>query len=188
MPFHAQVARIDPAAALQRIQKLADPYVRAGYYYQVAFQFALEHPAEAERAFNLYEDRAGFNRHILALRICRWLAKVDLARARRIAGAVETPGTRACAWAFTALGAAERDKQAAREALDRSIEAIDHILESGPGLERVTTVQGATLYWTNPAVLILPIVEQVAPERLAEFFWRRWRSMTESTRTAKNRC
>lgn len=27
VPFHAQVARIDPAAALQRIQKLADPYV-----------------------------------------------------------------------------------------------------------------------------------------------------------------
>ena len=172
VPFHAQVARIDPAAALQRIQKLADPYVRAGYYYQVAFQLALEHPAEAEQAFNLYEDRAGFNRHSLEMRICRRLAMIDLARARRIAAAVDTPGARACAWAFTALGAADRDKQAAREALDRSIEAIDQILESGPGLALVTTVQGATLYWTNPAVLILPIVEQVAPERLAEFFWR----------------
>ncbi len=170
--FHAQVARIDPARVLGQIHKIDDPYVRAGYFNRVAFQLARAHPAEAEQALNLYEDRSGFNRQSLWLRVCRRLANVDPARAGRIAAAVETPGAAACAWAYTALGAIEHDKLAAREALDRSLEAIDRILESGPGLERVTSVQGATLYPTNPAVLILPIVEKVAPERLAEFFWR----------------
>jgi RNA polymerase sigma factor (sigma-70 family) len=170
--FTGLAARIDPASVLAKIRTIDDVALRGRSYDEVAVHLALEHPAEAERAFNLYEHRFSFARDILAMRICRRLAKVDLARARRIAAAIETPGARACAWACTALGAYERDKQAAREALDRSIEAIDRILESGPGLELVTTVDGATLYPTNPAVLILPIVEQVAPERLGEFFWR----------------
>ena len=28
------------------------------------------------------------------------------------------------------------------------------------------------MYPTNPAAVILPIVERIAPERLAEVFWR----------------
>ena len=45
--------------------------------------------------------------------------------------------------------------------------------ESGPGPEPVTNLDGVdTIYPTNPAVVVLPIVEQVAPERLGEFFWR----------------
>jgi RNA polymerase sigma factor (sigma-70 family) len=172
LEFRGLTARIDPASVLEEIRKIGDAELRGRSYNEVAIHLALEHPAEAEQAFNLYEDRFGFARDILAMRLCRRLAKVDLPRARRIAAAADTHGARASAWAYTALGAAERDKQAAREALDHSIEAIDRILESGPGLELVTTVQGATIYPTNPAVVILPIVEQVAPERLAEFFWR----------------
>ena len=171
VPFQAQVARIAPVSVLERIQKMDDPDVRAGYYYQVALQLAIEHPAEAERAFNLCVDRIGFNRNFLAMRICRRLATTDLTRAERIAAALETPGARACAWAFTALGVSDHDKQAAHQALERSIEAIDRIRESGPGLELVTSTSGF-LYPTNPAVVILPIIEQVVPERLAEFFWR----------------
>jgi hypothetical protein len=107
------------------------------------------------------------------MRLCRRLAKVDPPRARRIAAALEYPGSRACAWAFIALGLSENDKQAAREALDRSLEEIDRILESGPGLDRGSNLDGVqTLYPTNPAVVILPVVELAAPERLGEFFWR----------------
>ena len=58
-------------------------------------------------------------------------------------------------------------------AFDRSLEAIDRILESGPGPEPATNLDGLeVLYPTNPAAVILPLVEQVAPERLGEFFWR----------------
>ena len=86
--------------------------------------------------------------------------EVDLPRRSGSPAAIETPGARACAWAFTALGASKRDKQADQTALDRSLEAIDRVLESGPGPEPVTNLDGVlTLYPTNPAAVILPVVE-----------------------------
>ena len=45
--------------------------------------------------------------------------------------------------------------------------------ESGPRLDRVTIASGVRLiYPTNPAATILPIVERIAPDRLADVFWR----------------
>ncbi len=134
---------------------------------------AISHPVDAERFFGLSEQKRGYQAFSTVTRLCRQLAKVDLTRAARIAGGVQTPGARACAWAYTALGISERDKQAAHQSLDKSLEAIDRILESGPGAEPVTNLAGVlTIYPSNPAAVILPVVEQVAPERLAEFFWR----------------
>ena len=67
------------------------------------------------------------------LRLCRRLARVDPARARRVAASLGGPGIRACAWAYVALGLAEKDKAGASEAMDRAIEEIDRLRESGPG-------------------------------------------------------
>jgi hypothetical protein len=171
--FLIQVARIDPAQALARIQKIQDPAERFRLYGKAAVELAPSQPAEAERFYGLMEERSGYEFFGFTTLLCRQLAKVDPPRAQRIAAAVETPGARACAWAFTALGASERDKPAALESLDRSLEAIDLILDSGPGLEPSTNLDGVdTLYPRNPAAVVLPVVEQVAPERLAEFFWR----------------
>ena len=108
-----------------------------------------------------------------ALRLCRRLARVDPPRARRVAASLGGPGARACAWAFVALGLAEKDKAGASEAMDRAIEEIDRLRESGPGPEPVTMLGGIRMmYPTNPAAVILPVVERIAPERLAEVFWR----------------
>ncbi len=83
------------------------------------------------------------------------------------------PATRACAWAYVALGVAEKDKAGASEAMDRAIQEIDRLRESETASEPVTSVGGvAHMYTTNPAVVILPVVERIAPERLAEVFWR----------------
>ena len=83
------------------------------------------------------------------------------------------PGARASAWAYVALGLAEKDKAGASEAIDRAIQEIDRLRESGPGREPATYVAGTGyLYSTNPAAMILPIVERIAPERLADVFWR----------------
>jgi hypothetical protein len=72
-----------------------------------------------------------------------------------------------------AFGLAEKDKAGASEALDRAIEEIDRLRESGPAPEQVDIVNGIRLMPpTNPAVLILPVVERIAPERLADVFWR----------------
>ena len=171
--FLAQVARIEPEEALVRISKMKDAAVRERCYSQAAIQMAVEHPAEAFRTFGLLQHRSGWETYRTAMRLCRRLAKVDSPRARQVAAALEYPGPRACAWAFIALGLSESDKRASREMLDRSVKEIDRIRESGPGLEQVTNLDGVdTLYPTNPAVVILPIVDIVAPERLGEFFWR----------------
>jgi hypothetical protein len=72
-----------------------------------------------------------------------------------------------------ALGLVERDGAAAGEALDRAIAAIDEVRRSGPGLVPVSLAGGIRMiYPTNPAATNLPIVERVAPERLADVFWR----------------
>ncbi len=171
--FLAQVARVDPAQAHARIQKLSDQTDRDDVYREASVEMALSRPADAERFFGLIDQRSGIQMYGTALRLCRRLAEVDLPRAQRIAAAIETPGARACAWAFTALGSSKRGKQTDPTALDRALEAIDRVLESGPGPEPVTNLDGVlTLYPTNPAAVILPVVEEVAPERLAEFFWR----------------
>ncbi len=171
--FMDQAARLDPAEALARIEKMPNSGDRDMRYGNAAVEMASSHPAEAERFFGLIEKRSGFLMYGAAVRLCRRLAEVDLPRARQIAAGIETPGARACAWASTALGAAAHDKAAALESLDRSLEAIDNLLESGPGVEPITNLDGMdTLYPTNPTAVILPVVEQVAPERLAEFFWR----------------
>ncbi len=169
----AQVARIDPVKAFTRIQKISDSAERDRLYGRSAVEMALSQPAEAERFFGMMEERSGFTMYSTTIRLCRRLAKTDLVRAQRIAAAIETSGTRACAWAFTALGASESDKGTVEKSLDRSLEAIDQILESGPGPESMTNLDGIeALYPTNPAVVVLPVVEQVAPDRLGEFFWR----------------
>jgi RNA polymerase sigma factor (sigma-70 family) len=171
--FMDQAARFDPAEALARIQKMPNPDDRDMRYGNAAVEMAASHPAEAERFFGLIEKRSGFLMYGAVVRLCRRLAEVDLPRARRIAAGIETPGARACVWASTAIGVAAHDKAAALESLDRSLEAIDSLLKSGPGVEPITNLDGMdTLYPTNPAAVILPVVEQVAPERLAEFFWR----------------
>ena len=80
---------------------------------------------------------------------------------------------RASAWAYVAWGLAEKDKAAASDAIDRAIREIDRLRESGPGREPATYVAGSGyLHSTNPAAMILPIVERIAPDRLADVFWR----------------
>jgi hypothetical protein len=142
-------------------------------YVLLAEALADEHPAEAERLFQLIDDssdvRFSEHKNEIALRLCRPMAKTDPERARRLIAALKTPREQACAWALMALGRADRDKAAARSALAESIRLIDGL--SGPPnmaelANRPVEVAG------NPAASILPIVERVAPERLEEVFWK----------------
>jgi hypothetical protein len=174
--FLGQLARLEPDQILARLQNLPpyqlDPAFRDRTLAEVAFQLAIDHPAEAEQVFHLREGgKSELSSLPDALRLCRRLARVDPMRARRIAASLGHPGTRACAWAHVALGLAQEDKAGAAEAMDRAIQEIDRLRESGPGPEPGI---GGLLYMfrTNPAAMILPVVERIAPERLAEVFWR----------------
>jgi CarboxypepD_reg-like domain len=175
--FLGQLARLEPRQVIAQLQEMpirGSTFSRNRELAEVAVQLAIDQPAEAEQVINLQE--AGGDRiHtvVVELRLCRRMARVDPPRARRFAASQSSTGTRACAWASVAFGLAEKDKAGASEALDRAIEEIDRLRESGPAPEQVDIVNGIRLMPpTNPAVLILPVVERIAPERLADVFWR----------------
>ncbi len=64
---------------------------------------------------------------------------------------------------------ADRDKAAARLALERSIQLIDGLIAQSSAAEGAPFLVNI---FTNPAASILPIVEKVAPEHLEEVFWK----------------
>ncbi len=174
--FLSQMARLEPDQALAWMQKL--PNVRGNPSYRdlelaaVAVQLATDHPAEAEQVFNLREGSGDQDVSVgYELQLCQRLARVDPARARRVAASLSGIGKRTCAWASVAFGLTEKDKAGASEAMDHAIQEIDRLRESGPGPEQIY-IAGSTrlMYPTNPAAVILPVVERVAPERLAEVF------------------
>ena len=177
--FLAQLARIEPGQAMDRLRKLPAPRGGSSSMLEdapaeVAVSLAIDHPEEAERAFHLWK-RTGIQWQTVAyvMQIARRLARVDAPRARRFAAAQGSPADRALAWAYVALGLSESRQADAAEAIDRALDEIDRLRESGPGPEQVIVLGDMRLiYPTNPAAVILPVVERASPDRLAEVFWR----------------
>jgi RNA polymerase sigma factor (sigma-70 family) len=172
-----QLARLDPKQAMEQWQKQptrGNSSQHDAWLTAIALQIATEYPADAERFLNMQDGRDNrFPSNTDTLQLCRRLARVDPTRARRIAASLSDPGMRACSWAYVALGLAEKDKRAASEAMDRAIQEIDRMRESGPVPEPDYVVGGVLLmYPSNPAAVILPVVERIAPERLSDVFWR----------------
>jgi hypothetical protein len=172
--FLSTAARIEPDRVLSLIGNLSSAAERRSYYARIAESLAYEHPAEAERVFQLSDDSPrtlvqNTSRIALQLRLCLRLATSDPVRARRIIAGIEMPQDQACGWALLALGLADRDKPAARSAIAESILVIDGLLDSARASKPAST---GVLTDHNPAALILPVVERVAPERLEEVFWR----------------
>jgi hypothetical protein len=172
--FPAEWARVQPLPVIEWMQKLPKNNERGTEVAEVAAGLAFEHPALCEQAFQLREP--GSERtaaHTNLLRMCRRLARIDPPRARRIAASIEQRGARACALAFVALGLADRGNASAAAVMDESIRTIDQIRQSGPGPVNARIIVGVQeMFPTNPAAVILPIVEQVAPDRLDDVFWR----------------
>jgi hypothetical protein len=171
--FLSPAARIEPDRVLSLIRNESSASRRRSEYAAVAESLAREHPAQAERVFQLIDDSAPAlslrSKFQLALRICRRLSNTDPERARRIIVGLKTPQEQARGWALLALGLSVRDTRAARSALDESIQLIDRLLEQAGAVKHPTT---GIIVADNPAASILPIVERVAPERLEEVFWR----------------
>ncbi len=165
-------ARLELDRVLSLIRDLSNAR-RRHCYVAITEALASEHPAEAERVFQLIDDRSDApsyeHKNEIALRLCRPLAKTDPERARRLIAGLKIPREQACGWALVALGLADRDKPAARAALAESIRLIDRLGGPRDQAERVNRRVGVA---ENPAASILPIVEKVAPERLDEVFWK----------------
>jgi hypothetical protein len=169
--FLPTAARLETDRVLALIGDLSNARRRICYV-AIAEALANGHPAEAERVFQFIDDSSdvGFaeSKNAVVLRLCRPMAKADPDRARRLLAGLKNPREQACAWALVALGLADRDRPAARSALDESIRLIDRLGgPPGPAERGNRPVMVAM----NPAASILPIVEKVAPERLEDVFW-----------------
>jgi hypothetical protein len=158
--FLACLARVEPAAALALLKDVGTRRWRDRVTANIAIRLAYEHPAEAEQVLNQLDEPIW--RFTAGPRICRRLARIDPARAQRIAAAMPTDSARAYAWAFLADGLAPTDPDGARAALERALHEVD-------GIDPRDSSRTAEV---NPAVSILPLVERIEPERLAEVFWR----------------
>jgi hypothetical protein len=158
--FLAHLARVEPEPPLGLIENVGPGQWRERTRANIAIRLAFEHPAEAEALLDRLEEPIW--RVLAAPRVCRRLARNDLPRARRIADALPYPAERAYAWTFLADGLAASDRTASLIALDRALREIDR-LDAGD-LSRASG--------PNAAASILPLVERIAPDRLAEVFWR----------------
>ena len=174
--FLSQLARLEPDDIVERLRSLPLPQANAATrdhaFAQVACQLATDHPALAEQVFNLRYARDSQSSSLFdLLRFCRQLAGVDPQRALRVVDSARDPATRASGFAHVALGLAAKDRAAANDAIDHAIREIDGVRELAPAPE--PSMGGVFhLHATNPAAVILPVVERVAPERLAEVYWR----------------
>jgi protocatechuate 3,4-dioxygenase beta subunit len=170
--FLPTAARLETDRVLSLIRELSNARRRTCYV-AIAEALASDHPAEAERVFQLIDDSSNVPvyelKNEVTLRLCLPIAKTDPERARRLVAGLKTPREQACGWALVALSLADRDRPAAGSALDESIRLIDRLGGPRDPAERVNRrVRVAE----NPAASILPIVERVAPERLEEVFWK----------------
>ncbi len=172
--FLAIAARIELDRVLSLIRDQSSARRRICYF-AIAEALATEHPAEAERVFQLVDDSdsrevpALQGKNQLTIRLCGLMSKSDPERARRLIAGLKTPHEQACAWALLALGLADRDLPGARSALAESIKLIDGLEGS---LARTNRPLLQVTVAANPAASILPIVEKLAPDRLAGVFWK----------------
>ena len=170
--FLKAAARFELDRVLARIRDISNASLRRDRLIEVAESLASDHPAEAERVFQLVEDEGRGYQHkdVIALRLCRRMAKTDPERARRLIAGLKSPRQQACVWALLAFVLADRDKPAARSALDESIQLIDRLSGYPDRAEIAAYGAGIASVAGNPAASILPIVEKVAPERLEHVF------------------
>ena len=129
--FLAAAAGFETDRVVALIRDISRPRLRWEDYMEVAESLASEHPAEAERVFQLVDDSSEADgrerKDVIALRLCTPMAKTDPERARRLIAGLKNPREQACGWALLAFVLADRDMPAARSALAESIRLIDRL-------------------------------------------------------------
>ena len=169
------LARLDLPAALKLLDDLErgarqnDPrdrsYVFERFLGHIAYKLASQSPADAERVLERVPIKQATDRYVVAA--CAAMATKDFARARRLAEtriSRDASGYRPHVLGLMARAIGPTDKAGAIRLLDDAYAALDQIAAGGdrpsyPGLVEV-------------AAGLLPIVEQVEPDRLAEFLGR----------------
>jgi protocatechuate 3,4-dioxygenase beta subunit len=169
------LARLDLPAALKILDDLERrvrqndrrdrSYVFERFLGHIAHKLAAPAPADAERVLERIPIKQATDRYVVAT--CAAMATKDLARARRLAESRisrEGPASRPHAFGLMAQAIAATNKSGAIRLLDEAYTALDQIASSGDRSSYAGLVQ--------VAAGLLPIVEQLEPDRLAEFLGR----------------
>ena len=174
------LARLDLKAALALIPDRGDARTINDFRGLIAQEVADNDPAEAERLIGQMNWNSS---ETYAVKACRRMAPVDLARAGGIEEALKNDVLRGYALGTMAGALPATDRAAAKQLLADSFSAFKQAVERGQhglwGGESAATM----------AAVLLPIVERIDPDHLAEAVQRvlalRWypRSMTDLTMT-----
>ena len=171
------LARLDLPAALKMLDDLAQQvqkndktdrtYVFVRFYGTIAHKIAADAPADAERLLEKIRALEPANATRYAAAVCSKMARNDPARARRIAETMfdaDSIELKPYALGLMAKSLAASNKSGAVELLETAYRELDHLAERG----RSSTPHGNA----KVASGLLPIVEEVLPERLPEFLAR----------------
>ena len=162
--FAEELAPVDLDAALKLTKGLSDPREFDRHHGNIAHVLAARDPAAAERVLGMVKD--GFQRDHYAVRVVYRMARVDLARTRRLAGAVADSGLRGFGLGMAALGLAETDKKAAAALLAEALDTLEQAAQPG-GSRPPSRYQPAAT-----ATVLMSVAERVDPALVPETFWR----------------
>jgi hypothetical protein len=157
----AMLARVDLAAALQIANEVATktPDTAGRLYTTLAREIAAESPAEAERVWSLIRSREHRERGVAEV---AWkIAEVDPERAWRLTDTAQSELDNPLRYLWLAHGLRARDPAGARRAFQTAME----------GLDRRMAASNSTIVLPRSGVT-LPMVEQIDPALLPEYFWR----------------
>ena len=90
------------------------------------------------------------------------MATVDPARARRLVDESQRNFDHPQTYLFLALGLKSRDPAAARQAFQTAMQGIDRLMKEGAEYSNML----------GPRQILLPMVEQIDPALVPEYFWR----------------
>ncbi len=160
--FPARLARVDLPAALAIAKELParDRNDINQFYWNIALRLAGEKPVDSDRVLRLVPQTPG--RLWLPPSILWKMAAADPKRARRLADESRRIHDSPQTYLFLALALKRRDPAAADEAIRKAMEGIDRLIEEG------TENSGNTIEHR----LMLPLIEQISPSLVPEFFWR----------------
>jgi hypothetical protein len=171
----AALSRLDSPAALKIVgdqEELARKTesgdrsrIYGRFYCRIAHRLADRSPDVAEKLLDHVSIRSWSDRDLAA--VCYRMAPRDLARARQIAAtriSPDTPTWRPYAFGLMAQAIAATDRAGAVRLLDEAFDDLARLAVAEPENRE----PGAAVV----AGSLLPVVEQVEPERLAEFLGR----------------
>jgi hypothetical protein len=162
--FAEELAQVDLTAALALTKDLGDAREFDRHHGNIAHELAGRDPAAAERVLAMIKAPA--QRDQPAVRVTYRMAPLDLPRARRLAESITDDVLKGFALGMMALRLAEAGKDSARGVLDDAYDSLERS-------SRADRQRSMSLYVpATTAAVLLPVVEQIAPGLVDEYFWR----------------